>query len=99
MEASGSVGLAVIKSEEKEDEGEEKKEGAARGEMKGYDKGRGTECGQGEIKKGVRYPSVPGLEFDQLKGSGVKGRRTLGLQAQWSVQRQINVEDGIILDE
>ena len=36
--------------------------------------GREGECGQEEIKRGVRYPSVPGLEFDQLRGSGVKGR-------------------------
>lgn len=72
MEVSVSVGLGVIKS--KEDEGEREKEGAVRGEMKGYDRGRGTECGQREIKKGVRYPSVPGLESDQLTGSGVKGQ-------------------------
>jgi len=52
---------------------------AARGEMKGYGKGRVKKCGREEIKKRVRYPSVPGLEFDQLRGSGVKGQTTNGL--------------------
>lgn len=50
-----------------------RKEGAAKGEMKGYGKGRVRERVQREIKQRVRYPSVPGLEFDQLKGSGVRG--------------------------
>lgn len=49
-----------------------RKEGAAKGEMKGYGKGRVKKRGQREIKQRVRYPSVPGLEFDQLKGSGVR---------------------------
>lgn len=31
------------------------------------------ECGRELIKHRVRYPSVPGSEFDQLSESGVRG--------------------------
>lgn len=74
----------------------EKREKAARGEMKGYGKGKEKESGQEQIKHRVRYPSVPGLEFDQLRGSGVKGLRPFGPRAPWSVRWQIHTGDRII---
>lgn len=67
-----------------------------RGERKDYGKGRReAECGEEEIKHRVRYPSVPGLESDQLRGSGVKGQRPLGLRVRWSERLQIHTGDGI----
>lgn len=66
--------------------------------MKGKGCGKGRregECGVEEIKHRVRYPSVPGLEFDQLRGSGVTGQRPLGLRAQWSERSEIHTGDGI----
>lgn len=70
---------------------------ATRGERRGCSEGReGGECGQEEIKHPVRYPSVPGLEFDQLRGSEVKGQRPVGLRALWSVRSQVHTRDRII---
>lgn len=35
---------------------------------------QGGECGQEQIKRRLRYPSVPGLEFGQLRKGGVMGQ-------------------------
>lgn len=57
---------------------------ATRGERRGCSEGReGGECGQEEIKHPVRYPSVPGLEFDQLRR--VRGEGSATLRPQGSV--------------
>lgn len=91
---SGSESLGN-QEQDREDEEKERKGNKRWKERLRQGEGEG-ECGQEEIKHRVRYPSAPGLEFDQLRGSGVKGRRPLGLRAPWSVRSQVHTGDGII---
>lgn len=91
---SGSESLGN-REQDREDEGKERMGNKRHEERLWQGQGDG-ECGQEEIKHRVRYPSVPGLGFDQLRGSGVKGRRPGGLRAPWSVRSQVHTGNRII---
>lgn len=74
--SKGGSGSLAKAEQDKRDEGKEMEDNRRWKERLWRRQGEGA-CGQEQIKHPVRYPSVPGLEFGQLrKGSWVKGQAT-----------------------
>lgn len=74
--SKGGSGSLAKAEQDKRDEGKEMEDNRRWKERLWGRQGEGA-CGQEQIKHPVRYPSVPGLEFGQLRqGSWVKGQAT-----------------------